>query len=296
MGGEVNTRVGVVADVRTGWGESARWDEVLQRLYVVDCTANMLRWCDTASPSVAEDLTLPSMPTAVYLTADVDRVLVQLDDGLYAVAPSRGEASFAIDMPPGEVRFNDGVVDATGAIVTGSLLLAPPGDPVAGRYWRYASPAGWARIHEGKGNTNGPCVSADGKRLYVADSTASLIYRFDYSPAGELSGEMVFADTASLGGLPDGATLDDQGCLWSAIFGGSCVAQFAPDGALIRTVDLPTSHPTSVAFGGRDLDTLFVTTIGDSLLGIEPSGELAGALLAIEGLGSRGLAAARCSL
>jgi sugar lactone lactonase YvrE len=287
-------RIGALENVRTGWGESARWDEALQRLYFVDCAANAFAWCDAASPGVVGGVALPSLPTAVYLTTDVDRVLVQLDEGLYAVVPSSGQASLAIAMPADEIRFNDGVADPTGAIVTGSLLLEPPGAPAAGRYWRYAPPAGWTRIHEGKGNTNGLCVTPDGRHLYVADSTASLIYRFDYPPFGELGGETVFADTRSLGGLPDGATLDAEGCLWSAIVGGSCVAQFAPDGALLRVVDLPTSHPTSVTFGGRDLDVLYVTTIGAAMLGIEPAGELAGALLTIEGLESQGAAAARC--
>jgi L-arabinonolactonase len=287
-------RIGALENVQTGWGESARWDTALQRLYFVDCVANAFAWCDAGAPGVVGSVTLPSMPTAVYLTTDVDRVLVQLDEGLYAVTPSRGQASLAIAGPPDDVRFNDGVADGAGAIVTGSLLLPTDGAPAAGRYWRYAPPAGWIRIHEGKGNTNGPCVSADGRHLYIADSTASLIYRFDYGPAGELTGETVFADTTSLGGVPDGATLDAEGFLWSAIVGGSCVAQFAPDGAVRRVVKLPTEYPTSVAFGGARLDVLYVTTIGAAVLGLEPSGELAGALLAIEGLGSHGAAAVRC--
>ena len=70
--------------------------------------------------------------------------------------------------------------------------------------------------------------------------------------------------------------------------------QYAPDGVLLRVVQLPTSHPTSVAFGGPELDILYVTTIGARVLGVEPSGERAGALLAIEGLGTRGVASSRC--
>lgn len=287
-------RIGAIDNVRTGWGESPRWDDALQRLYFVDCVASEFAWCDTASRGDVGRVAMPSLPTAVYLTSDVDRVLVQLNDGLHAVTPSRGEASLAIAMPLDEPRFNDGVADPTGAIVTGSLLFGLPDTPAAGRYWRYSPPVGWTRLHEGKGNTNGPCVSADGRHLFIADTTTCLIYRFDYQPSGELGGETVFADTRSLGGQPDGATLDAQGCLWSAIVGGSCIAQFAPDGALKRVVNLPTSHPTSVAFGGPNFDILYVTTIGAHVLGIEPTGELAGALLTIEGLESQGLASTRC--
>ena len=287
-------QIGAIDNVRLAWGESARWDEVLQRLYFVDCVSREFAWCDAASPGLINRLVLAPLPTAVYLTSDPDRVLVQLDDGLHAVTPSRGEASLAIAPPPDEPRFNDGVADPTGAIVTGSLLFGLPGLPATGRYWRYAPPLGWTRLHEGKGNTNGPCVTADGKHLYIADTTACLIHRFDYSPSGELGAETLFADTRSLGGQPDGATLDAEGCLWSAIVGGSRLAQYAPDGALMRVVELPASHPTSVAFGGPNLDILYVTTIGASVLGIEPTGALAGAVLTVEGLGAQGLASARC--
>ena len=287
-------QIDAIGDVRLGWGESARWDETMQRLYFVDCVAREFAWWDAAAPGLVNRVALATLPTAVYLTTDPDRVLVQLDDGLHAVIPSRGVASLAIANPPDEARFNDGVTDPAGAIVTGTLLFGVPGMPATGRYWRYAPPTGWTRLHEGKGNTNGPCVSADGRRLYIADTTACLIHRFDYQPSGALGDETVFADTRSLGGQPDGATLDAEGCLWSAIVGGSSLARYAPDGALKRVVNLPASHPTSVAFGGPNLDVLYVTTIGAAVLGIEPTGALSGAVLTVQGLGVKGVASARC--
>ena len=282
-----------VDDVRLQWGESPHWDDTLQRLYFVDCATRRFMWLDPLAKAQVQFVELPSLPTAVYLTTDNDRVLVQLSDGLHTVSPSVGALMPSIAMPPGEGPFNDGVVDTSGAIVTGSLLFGLEGMPATGSYWRYSPAVGWAKLHEGKGNTNGPCVSADGQHLYVADTTAGLIFRFNYHASGRLDGEMLFADTSSLGGRPDGATLDADGCLWSAIVGGACIAQFAPDGRLKRVVHIPASHPTSVAFGDQDLENLYVTTIGANLFGIEPKGELSGALLKIEGLGSRGVVSSR---
>src|SRR5215472_8457388 len=179
-----------VTDAKFAWGESACWDDALARLYCVDCEFRELRWVDSTTPDKMHRLALPSLPTALYLTATAGRVLVQLDDGLYAVDVSTSEIKRAIENPPGEPRFNDGVADPSGAIVTGTLLFGTNLPP--GKYWRYRKRAGWEEIHAGKGNTNGPCFSPDGRYLYIADSSAGLIYRFDYGPDREPAGQRLF--------------------------------------------------------------------------------------------------------
>ena len=283
-----------LADAKFAWGESACWDDALARLYCVDCEMRELRWFESAAPDRMHRLALPSLPTALYLGETAGQVLVQLDDGLYAVDVSTSGITRAIPNPPGEPRFNDGVADASGAIVTGTLLFGA--NLSAGKYWRWRKRAGWEQIHGGKGNTNGPCFSPDGRTLYIADSTAGLIYRFAYEPERGLAGQSLFADTKALGGVPDGATVDSEGYVWSAIVGGSRLARYAPDGSLDRAIDLPASHPTSIAFGGPDLQTAFVTTIGTNAFGVETSGASSGALIRIDGLGVKGLARNRCTI
>jgi len=283
-----------LADAKFAWGESACWDDALARLYCVDCERRELAWVDSATPDKMHRLPLPSLPTALYLSETPHRVLVQLDDGLSAVDASKSEITRAIDHPKGEPRFNDGVADPSGAIVTGTLLFG--GDNLEpGKYWRYAKRTGWEEIHRGKGNTNGPCFSPDGRTLYIADSTAGLIYRFTYGPDRVLSDQVLFADTKPLGGVPDGATVDSEGCLWSAIVGGSRLARYAPDGSLDRVIEIEASHPTSIVFGGQDLQTTFVTTIGTNAFGVETAGAKSGALIKIDGLGVSGLARSRCA-
>lgn len=287
-------QISAVANVQLAWGESACWDELQRRLYFVDCVSRQLIWFDPATEAIVH-MSLPSLPTALYLNSTSNRILVQLDDGIGTVAPDGRQ--LVIDHPPGELRFNDGICDSAGAIITGTLLFGVADkDAQSGSYWRWCMDIGWQKIHQGQGNTNGPCFSPDGKLLYVADSTAGLIHRFDYSTRGGLDGQIIFADTRPLGGVPDGATVDAEGYLWTTVCGGARLARYAPSGSLDRVVELPSSHPTSITFGGEGLHTAYITTIGTNILGIQPTGAMSGALLRVEGLGVQGLPRSRCHL
>jgi sugar lactone lactonase YvrE len=101
----------------------------------------------------------------------------------------------------------------------------------------------------------------DDDRFLVADTLANTIYVYDHDRATcRLTGRRTFAAGFSRG-YPDGSCLDAEGYLWNCrVAGGSCIARFAPDGRLDRVIDLPCSWPTSCAFGGEGLATLYVTS------------------------------------
>jgi sugar lactone lactonase YvrE len=137
---------------------------------------------------------------------------------------------------------------------------------------------------------NSIAFSPDGRRMYFADTPTKIIRAYDYDlDSGELSGERTFA-TLQGPGSPDGSTVDSDGCLWNAEWGGGRVLRYTPDGRVDRVVDLPCSHVTCCAFGGAKLDTLFVTTAWTGLdaaaLARQPQ---AGALFAVDP-GVQGLA------
>lgn len=126
--------------------------------------------------------------------------------------------------------------------------------------------------------------------MYFADTPEKRIRVYDYDlDSGALSGERVFV-TVEGPGFPDGSTVDADGCLWNAEWGGGRVVRYAPDGRVIRVLPLPASQVTCCAFGGADLDRLYVTTartgLDPSALGGEPH---AGALF-VFGVGVSGLA------
>jgi len=109
--------------------------------------------------------------------------------------------------------------------------------------------------------TNGIEWSDDGTVMYVTDTSASTIYRAPYGPDGEL-GEL---EPFVVGDAHDGLVRDDEGCFWSAIYGGGRVERYDEDGSHLETVELPAPNVTSVAFGGPDMSTLFVATARENL-------------------------------
>ena len=260
-----------------GWGESLVWDEQRQRLYFVDCAASTLHWLDGGA-SEPETLAMPTMPTGVVPTDD-GRLVVVLEDGLVTVDPDAGAVEPLTSFPD-EIngRCNDACADLDGNIITGKLNLAPG----EGSAWQYSTDRGWTLIDPRIANTNGPAAIDDGGRsvLIIGDTAADYFaYEYDAATAG-VGERRVFGDTGPLDGHPDGSTVDADNGLWCALFGGAQLARFTADG-LDRTVTVPASNPTDVAFGGADMDRLYVVSIGGD-------GELDGALLVIDGLDERG--------
>ncbi|HLJ20378.1 MAG TPA: SMP-30/gluconolactonase/LRE family protein, partial [Stellaceae bacterium] len=130
----------------------------------------------------------------------------------------------------------------------------------------------------------------DGRTMYFADSFDRRILAFDFDVnSGTPGAGRSLAVFPNPGGVPDGATVDAAGFLWIAIYGGGCLHRYAPDGRLDRSVPLPMSQPTSCAFGGSDLDVLYVTSAFQHMSDVARAREpLAGAIIGID-VGVRGL-------
>jgi sugar lactone lactonase YvrE len=268
------TRVG---DFTLGWGESLLWDDRRGRLYFVDCAAQTLHWLENGVGEL-HTFHMPSMPAGVVPTHD-GRLVAALDDGLYVVDPDARVVDHLVGYPDqlGD-RANDACADLSGNIVTGTLNL----EPSKGSAWQYSLTHGWRLLDPDIANTNGPtALTIDGTPSLVIGDTAAQYFVYDYDADEATVGpRRVFGDVTDLDGAPDGATLDTDNGLWTALFGGAQLARFTVAG-LDRTIAVPAANPTDVTFGGNDLDRLFVTSIGGD-------GELDGALLRIDGLGERG--------
>jgi sugar lactone lactonase YvrE len=147
------------------------------------------------------------------------------------------------------------------------------------------------------GVSNGPCFSPDGATLYWGDSWARVIYAFDYDRAtGQVGDQRTLArfhddSPPGVAAVPDGSTVDTEGGIWVAACYGGEIRRYAPDGSLERRIDVPVVSPTSVGFGGSELDILFITSIREAMFPDERhrTGPLAGTVLAVRGLGVRGV-------
>lgn len=199
-------------------------------------------------------------------------------------------------------RFNDGKCDASGRLWTGIIgPFSPSGfAPGTGVVYSLNVDHSVTSRHSGVDLTNGMAFSNDNSTLFYIDSTPKNIYAFDFDlQTGNLSSKRTvrhFEDTPGsspyTAEIPDSMTIDTDGNLWVAMFNGGKVVKLDPrTGQTIQTIHFPVTQTTSVAWGGRNLDELYVTTarlLPDDVFKTQP---LAGSLFKVTGLGARGKAA-----
>jgi sugar lactone lactonase YvrE len=170
------------------------------------------------------------------------------------------------------MRMNDGACDPSGRFWAGCMETHAAAG--AGAVHRTDPDGSVHQVLDGLTVPNGPAFSADGRLMYLADSAHGTITRHTVDPVtGEITGSGPCAHLAPHEGRPDGMTVDDQGNLWVALWGGGRIRCYGPDATILRTLPVPTPHPSSVAFGGG---LMFVTTARHRL---ERPGPLAGAVL-----------------
>jgi sugar lactone lactonase YvrE len=192
-----------------------------------------------------------------------------------------------------DVRMNDGACDAHGRFWAGTMAYDE--SPGAGALYRLELDGRCTTVLTGLTISNGIGWSADGATMYLADSGTGRVDAFDFDAiSGDINRRRTIVAIDEPGVAPDGLTVDEDGGIWVALWGGGAVRRYGPDGALLTTLPLPVERPTSCAFGGPDRSTLFVTTarqgLDDSALSRQPH---AGRVFRIEGLGVRG---APCAL
>jgi D-xylonolactonase len=182
-------------------------------------------------------------------------------------------------------RLNDAKADRLGHIWAGTMDAAI--EETTGSLYRLQPDHSVRRMDDGYKICNGPAFSPAQDVLYHTDTGLGTVYRFDVTPEGEIANRRVFLQFSEDMGWPDGMTVDAEGYVWIAHWGGSRVSRFSPDGKLERAIRLPASQITNVTFAGPNLDRMFVTSAAD---GLDRSKEpLAGSLFEVDAGGVRGL-------
>jgi sugar lactone lactonase YvrE len=276
----------VFRDAKAILAESIVWDPAGDLLWC-DITAGLLHRSPVDGPADGSADTVISLepPLASFHQAAAGGFVVSLGDRVVRVddAGDVTETLSVIAHAEGEMRMNEGKVDPAGRWVTGSMVLATD-DPVAAIYSLDAQ--GFLEVvRTGVGVANGFEWTLDGSSMYFTDTAAGTVYRGDYSADGELTA----AEPLITGAPHDGLTIDEEGHLWSAVYGEGRVARYTPDGEEEFSIALPVPNITSVAFGGPDRSTLFVGSARENLseedLERHP---LSGAIFSIE-TGTHGL-------
>jgi L-arabinonolactonase len=268
-------------------GEGPVWDVAEQALYFIDILGKKVLRFNPASGETRE-WAVPDVIGSMALRVGGGAV-VALATGVHSLDFESGAcAMLATSSDLNEmVQLADGKVDRRGRFIVGSSDRAM--EQARGKLYVLEGNPILREIDDNIIIANGPCWSPDDKILYHSDSIRNTIFAYDYDiDTGTAANRREFASTEELGGIPDGATIDSDGCMWMAICEGQKVVQFRPDGALERVIDMPVKCPASVMFGGAALDQLYVTSLSPAFLGREEA-PLDGCTFVIEGLGVKGI-------
>jgi sugar lactone lactonase YvrE len=253
---------------RSAIGDSPGWRARENALYWVDIGARkLLRLAEGDSRVTVWDL--PERAACIAFARN-GALIAGMESGLFAVtlaedgtAATRRLATPSFTTPG--MRFNDGRCDRQGRFWAGTLHPAGNAMDPVGKLYRYDAVRGMSGpAVDGLVVQNGLAWSPDGCTMYLSDSHASrrLVWAFDFDVAtGTPHDRRVFVDMNLHPGRPDGAAMDADGCYWTCAVDAGLLLRFTPEGRLDRQIAVPVPKPSMCAFGGPDLDRLYVTSI-----------------------------------
>jgi sugar lactone lactonase YvrE len=250
--------VEVAVAARAGLGEGPVWDAAAARLIWVDIVGRKVHAYD---PATGQDssLSVEEMP-GVAIPRRAGGLVLAIGHG-FAFLHAGGELEWIEVLPQGEVqaRMNDGNCDSAGRLWAGTMGLRE--EPGAGALYRLDPDLTVTRVLDRVGESNGIDWSPDDKLMYHVDSLERRVDVFSFDlESGSIGDRRPFAAIDDGEVIPDGLTVDAEGGVWVACWGGSAVRRFTPDGTLDRIVSLPTRQITCCAFAGPQLDDLYVTS------------------------------------
>ena len=246
-------------------GECPLWSVREARLWWTDIQGRRLFRYDPMT-RILDELATPERLGSFAFVAGSDRLITAFESGLALYDPADGalEWLYRLERSTAPVRFNDGRTDRQGRFWAGTMVEDDGLEPL-GRLYCLDHGGRVTRQPDPVFISNALCTSPDGSRLYFGDSPRRTIFVYYLDRiSGVLSNQRLFARTPE-GAFPDGANVDRDGFVWNAHWGAGRVVRYAPDGSIDRMVEVPASQPSCIAFGGPDMNLLFVTSARDGL-------------------------------
>lgn len=240
-------------------GEGPLWAHREQLFYWLDIEQAQLHQLNP-NTGLHQQWLLPDKPGCLALREN--GLLIALQKTFIFFDPASGNVTpwIAPLQDQNKIVFNDGKCDRAGRFWLGSKDVKE-NEPL-GALYRLDSDGKFQIMDEGFIVSNGLGWSPDNHYMYFTDGAAHrqiLRYDFDLS-SGKISNRKIFAKIPEELGVPDGLCVDKEGYVWSAHWDGWRITRYAPDGKIDRVIEMPIPKPTSCCFGGKNLDTLFVTS------------------------------------
>ncbi|MER5832179.1 SMP-30/gluconolactonase/LRE family protein [Streptomyces sp. NPDC002130] len=261
-------------------GEGPTWDAATGRLLWIDILGSRLHTYDPATGR--RTLRRTEQHIGAVKPRAGGGLVLNLRDGVGLLDPDGTFRWLHHEPVPGR-RANDAAVAPDGALWAGTMRYDEA--PGGGTLSRVTGDGTAEVVLDDVAVSNGTGWSPDGRLMYYVDSPTRRLDVFDYAD-GRISGRRTLAEIEESAGFPDGLTVDAEGCVWVALWQGSAVRRYTPDGELDRVIELPVPLVTACAFGGAGLTDLYVTT---ARVGLTEPPALAGSLFVVPGAG-KGLA------
>lgn len=277
--------IDIVHNAHAEIGESPTWSAAEQALYWIDIREPALHRLDPRTLEI-KSWSLPSEIGCFTLREDLKGAIVGLRSGLYSIDFGALQAVPLAPPPydPELFRFNEGGCDSTGRFWLGTMfdpLREHRGDPPEGALYSYTAAGGLIAHKEYALTANGMAWARDEPIMYFSRSQYRTIYAIGFDVREGRLGKRLLVDTVRAEfGIPDGAALDEEGGYWVALHGGWRIRRYRANGEIDREIKLPVSQPTMPAFGGPDLDEMYITSAANGLSAAQKLREpYAGAIL-----------------
>ncbi|GAA4397387.1 SMP-30/gluconolactonase/LRE family protein [Nibrella viscosa] len=254
----------LVLDAKATLGEGSLWHPLEQKLYWVDIEGKALHIFDPATRHDMSFLVGERIGTVVPVLSG--GVLVALRSGIYHLSTDTGELNLITQpLTDPNIRFNDGKCDPAGRFWVGSMHLEQIEG--AASLYRLDTDKDVQVMLTDVTISNGIVWTSDRKTMYYIDTPTGTVQAFDYNEqTGDISNPRPAIGIHESEGYPDGMTIDADDKLWIAHYGGGCVTRWNPvTGEQLQKVTVPVPNTTSCAFGGENLDTLYITTAREGL-------------------------------
>lgn len=247
----------VIINHKAVLGEGSIWHPRENILYWVDIDNGILNTFDPVSLKQTNYNLGQKVGTVVPI--DTGGVLVALKDGIYSFNLKTQKLNLLCspEKDKNENRFNDGKCDPAGRFWVGSM-----GSRYNAALYRISSDGNYIGVLDSITISNGIVWTSDKKTMYYADTSTGYVQAFDYdNQTGNISNRRIVIRFPQGAGYPDGMTIDSEDKLWIAHWGGYCIGRWDPlTGKMLTKVEVPAPNVTSCAFGGKNLDILYITT------------------------------------
>ncbi len=270
--GPQDRAIHVIADYGNLCGEGPLWDERNQVLYWTDLTGKRFfryQWQNRRHEPVHEGFEIRG-----FCLQESGGFLVINSAGIWLWSPANEPVLLASEAEGKECILNDCIADPEGRVYSGSFPNDLSNEDSPSYLFRVDTDGSVHVADEGIQFSNGLAFSPDCSTLYFADTVARCIYAYDWRREdGALSNRRMFVRVPLEEGLPDGLTVDAAGFVWCAHWFGGCLTRYDPDGKLERRIPTPAAQTSSLAFGGPDLNEMFITSAAASnALSLAPPG------------------------